>query len=584
MDDEDEMVVKVTRGYDTVAEDYPHPVRFMVQLSHPTTTNHERDVVVAWSTADGSAKQGEDYRAASGEVRLGPGTLMGMLYVDLIDDTVFEAELETFTVEIDEQATSLAGVSSTGGSFEVRIRDDETLSVSIDANNENVVEGENATFTVLLKGGTTASDLMVAFETEGDATGGVDYSIPIGQISFPGGEANPDRGVLVIPAGRSFGTITFPILRDGEDEEAGNGKDEKLVVKIFAPSMEGRTARALGGQGRHLSIAEDRYKAETTILDLSRVAASIGGTPTVTEGGAATFTVTLSRAVNAPVMVAWETRQASDDLGPDEAAAPGLDYAEASGAVSIPAGQISGTFTVQTTDDTLVEGNESFRVFIDEATKDSGALPEFLPLGATWTTGTITDNDDPPTGLTLTATPSEVDEDGGPVQISVTVGLDGTTQLTTDTPITIKFIDRPGVDRNATLGTDYRSSRVETVIPAGDSNVSASITIRPRDDNLSEGSELARMIAASPALSGEAGLDITILDDESTNQFEVALSVSPSEVAESASSAILEITATLSGIALVWWIRLSPYRPRTAPPRPEQTTWQSPAQSQYPRE
>ena len=103
--------------------------------------------------------------------------------------------------------------------------------------------------------------------------------------------------------------------------------------------------------------------------------------------------------------------------------------------------------------------------------------------------------------------------------------------------------------RNATLGTDYRARQVETEIPAGDSNASASITIRPRDDNLSEGSELARMIAASPALSGEAGLDITILDDESINQFEVTLSVSPDEISESASSSSLEITARLSGIA-----------------------------------
>ena len=146
--------------------------------------------------------------------------------------------------------------------------------MSIVANNEDVVEGESATFTVLLKGGSTASDLMVAFETEGDATGGVDYSIPIGRISFPGDEANPTRGVLIIPAGRSFGTITFPILRDGENEEAGNGNDEKLVVKIFAPSMEGRTARA---QGRNLSIADDAYQAETTILDYDTVAVSVEG-------------------------------------------------------------------------------------------------------------------------------------------------------------------------------------------------------------------------------------------------------------------------------------------------------------------
>ena len=548
LDNEEEMVVRVSRSYATVQEDFGRPVGFMVQLSHATTTNHERDVVVAWHTSEGTATEGEDYRAASGTVRLGPGTLMGRVRVDLIDDALFEAELETFTVEIDDQATSLAEVSSTGGAFETSIRDDETLTVSITANNENVVEGENATFTVLLKGGSTVSDLMVAFETGGDATGGEDYSIPIGQISFSGGNANPERGVLVIPAGEKFGTITFPILRDGENEEAGNGRDEKLSVEIFAPSMQGRTALGQGRQGRYLSIDEDASQAETTILDLETLAVSIEGTPAITEGEEGTFSVMLSRAANDPVQVSWTTRKADDDLGADETAEPGADYTVATGTVSIPAGQISATFTIKTTDDTLVERTESFRVFIDEATKDSGSLPEFLPLQKTWTRGTITDNDDAPTGLTLTATPTEVDEDGGPVQISATVGLDGTTQFTTDTPVTIKFIDQPGVAQNASLGTDYRSSQVQAVIPARQSGVTASITIRPTNDNLSEGSELARMVAGSPALSGQAGLDITILDDES-NQFEVVLTASPDEISESASSTSLEITATLSGIS-----------------------------------
>ncbi len=548
LDNEEEMVARVTRSYDTVQENHGRPVRFMVQLSHATTTNHERDVVVAWQTADGTATAGEDYMAAIGTVRLGPGALTGRLRVDLIDDTLFEPELETFTVEIDEQGTSLAAVSSTGSSFEASIRDDETLAVSIVANNENVVAGDDATFTVLLKGGSTVSDLMVLFETGGDATGGEDYSIPIGQISFPGGEANPERGVLIIPAGEKFGTITFPILVDGENEEAGYGNDEKLTVGIFAPSMQGRTALGQGRQGRYLSIDEEASQAETTILDLETLAVSIEGTPTVTEGESATFTATLSIAAAEPVLVSWTTGGAGYDLEADETAEPGADYAVATGSVSIPAGQLSGTFTVQTTDDTLVEGNESFRVFIDEATKDSGLLPEFLPLGVTWTRGTITDNDDAPTGLTLTAAPAEVDEDGGPVRISATVGLDGTTQFTTDTPVTIEFIDRPGVLGNATLGTDYRSLPVEAVIRARQSSVTASITIRPIDDNLSEGSELARLTAASRAVSGDAGLDITIQDDES-NQFEVALTVSPENIDEGASNASLEITATLSGIS-----------------------------------
>ena len=116
----------------------------------------------------------------------------------------------------------------------------------------------------------------------------------------------------------------------------------------------------------------------------------------------------------------------------------------------------------------------------------TGLLPELLPLGAYFAIGTITDNDVAPDGLTVASVPDKVGEGDGPTDLSVTVGLDGTAQFTTDTPVTLEFIDRRAAVNNAIPGTDYTAEGLETSIPAGESSVTVTITFTPIDDNLVE--------------------------------------------------------------------------------------------------
>ena len=94
--------------------------------------------------------------------------------------------------------------------------------------------------------------------------------------------------------------------------------------------------------------------ASTIILDKGSLTVSFQGSPSVDEGTAATFTVALSRVSDEIVTADWTTRQVSDPLDPGETDNPGDDYVAAAGTVSIPSGSTSATFTVDTTDDTLV--------------------------------------------------------------------------------------------------------------------------------------------------------------------------------------------------------------------------------------
>ena len=532
VDDEQPMAASVSRSYDVVNENQAGPVRFMVELSHADTTANERNVAVGWQVVAGTATEGEDYLAADGMLNFPVGSNTGALEVDLVDDHLFEKELETFTVELIDQGTRLATISPTGNSFVTSIRDNETLTASIMADALSVVEGGTAGFTVRLTGGVTQEDVQITFETGGDATGGSDYDAPLGNLTLPPGDNTGSAGTLTIPAGQKSGTITYPIKTDNIAEEDG----ETLEVQLFTVNDGLRSSGVSGSENI----------ASTTILDGDSLIVSIQGNPTVAEGGTATFSVRLSETEAEDVSVEWATTQPGNPLGAGETAEPDLDYTADSGTVAIPAGSTSATFTVATNQDTLVEGDETFVVTLEQATKGTAQPPELLTLGVTMATGTITDDDTAPTGVTLSAVPDSVTEDAGATDISATVSLDGTAQFTHDTPVTIEFADRPGNPRNAIPGVDYTAAPVNTVIPAGESGVTAIITITPVDDNMEENDEIARLEAGSPDLSGTDALGVNITDND-TAVVEVELTATPGAVDETVSSTILTVTAALVG-------------------------------------
>ena len=150
-------------------------------------------------------------------------------------------------------------------------------------------------FTVTLSGSTTTQATDVQFETMGDAEAVDDYGTPTGRLSFPPGNTTGRAGTLQIPAGQSSGTITYPILTDMLSEG-----DEDLEMELVGLSFGARSA----------SIPEARRTATTTILDEDSLNVSIKGTPSVTEGTVATFTIELSTASDESVSADWATPQA----------------------------------------------------------------------------------------------------------------------------------------------------------------------------------------------------------------------------------------------------------------------------------
>ena len=484
IDDEQPMVASVSRTYSIVDEGQAGVVSFMVTLSHATTTASERRPAVDWQAVAGTATEGEDYQAAEGRLIFPVGMTSGSVQVDLIDDNLFEGELETFSVELIEQGRRLLTLSPTDASYEVSIRDNEILTAAITSNAEYVAEGGEAVFTVKLAGGVTTEDVQITFETGGDAQAGDDYGPPTGNIIFPPGNTTGSAGSLTIPRGPVFADHRVPGLHGHRRRR--RRRDPGSAALHGLRRVEGQWERGLDNPeqglhehpGRRFLDRVDRgdphgHRGRRRDLHYHPVHRKRGNG----DGG-----------------LADQPGGRHPGSGRDRRTGQGL-HGRLRGPGHPGGRHVPGLSRCRPPRTPWWRTLRPFVVTVEEATQGTGTPPELVLLGADSTTGTITDDDTAPNGLIMSVSPPMLTEASGSVDIPVTVTLDGTAQFTTDIPVTIEFVNRPNVLTNATLGEDYTANTVNTVILAGSSSVTATITITPVEDSIAEDDEIARLVA-----------------------------------------------------------------------------------------
>src|SRR5206468_3832382 len=177
---------------------------------------------------------------------------------------------------------------------------------------------------------------------------------------------------------------------------------------------------------------------------------------TVVEGGALTFPVTMSAPSSTDTTISYSF---------GGTATGGSDFTNTTASVTIPAGATSATITVPTTDDSLVEPNETVIVTLGTITGD----PQ-ISLGASAGTGTINDNDTATVSISGSPTVTE----GANLTFTVTQSASSST----DTTINYSF------GGTATGGSDFPNTPPSVTIPAG--ATMATITVPTTDDGLVE--------------------------------------------------------------------------------------------------
>jgi chitinase len=287
--------------------------------------------------------------------------------------------------------------------------------------------------------------------TAGTATSGSDYI------------ASPSTGQLVVPAGATSGSIPVSILSDAVSESA-----ETLQVTVYSPV--------------HASILDGT--AVGTILDSTAPRLSVADV-SVNEGDPAKFVVSLSKPAPQTVTFRYSTSNGT---------AGSSDYSGANNvSASIPAGASSTTLTVNTTEDTTVESNETFNLTL------SNVVNAVVADGTAQ--ATIIDDDGKPN---LSINDVSVTEGG---TATFTVSLSKATSV----PVTFTYAT---VDGTAKAGEDYTSTSNNRTIPAG--STSTTITVTTLGDNANESTETFRVllsyVGGATVLDGD-GLG-TITDDD----------------------------------------------------------------------
>ena len=506
LDDDEQLMVGVYRTNTRVVEDRESPVDLLLELRPAAgsgTTASEHEVRVDWSLEQGTAIPGADYVDDSGTATIPAGATTGTVDVTLVDDGYLEELLETFSFRIDRAVA--AEVDDDNGSVEISIRDDDDILAEVTAATESIAEGIDAEFTVTLSGESTAP-VTVTYAVSGTA-GDSDYTAP--------------SGTVTVPAASTEATISIATLMDEVDDA-----DETLIVTLTAAESHGRPLRV------------SDTAAEATILDQGTLTVSIAG-GSGAEGEDASFTLSMSAPPGFWVRVNYETVDSEGDVVGE--ATSGTDFEATDRWWQLTNESPTKTFSIQTIEDDLVEGNETFRVRIVEA-KVLSLSGDGPPIDIATHTAvlTIIDDDEPPTTVMLTVTPDSVSETAGGTPLSVTATIQGDSRLVEQLPVALDV-----ADGTATEGEDYTAVPVMLYIPAGQAAATGPVVLFPVDDAVAGGDVTVQVTGSAQGVAVTPAT-VTITDDE-TLPTGVALTVSPGEVREDAGPTGLEVTATLTG-------------------------------------
>ncbi|MBY6195791.1 Calx-beta domain-containing protein [Vibrio hangzhouensis] len=450
----------------------PAPVGSIVTLNYSYSSASEADIV------------------ETREAIVGLDGTTATFTISPVDDKLAESD-EAFTVSVVDIITPdgssvFEQLDLTDASQQVTISDEDTpgpedtVTVTLDGP-ENIVEGDtSSTYTVTLSSAAPVGSVVTLSYTDGTASAGEDYTKTLSAIV--GGDGT---------------TATFTI--DTLDDNLVEGSES------FTVSVSG----VEDGEGNAIfeALNLDGASQQTTITDEGdpgpedTVTVTLDGPENIVEGDtSSTYTVTLSSAAPVGSVVTLSYT--------DGTASAGEDYTKTLTAI-VGGDGTTATFTIDTLDDNLVEGSESFTVSVSGVEDGEGnAIFEALNLDGASQQTSITDEGDPGPEDTVTVTldgPENIVE--GDTSSTYTVTLSSAAPV--GSVVTLSY-----TDGTATAGEDY--TKTLTAIVGGD-GTTATFTIDTLDDNLAEGSE-SFTVSVSGVEDGEGNAIFEALNLDGASQ------------------------------------------------------------------
>jgi hypothetical protein len=441
------------------------PFTFTVTLSEISGV----DAVFSYLTEDITATAASDYLTATEILTITAGAISTTFTVGVNGDALFEND-EDFGVTL----TPIADITAAGSVLTATstiTNDDQAPTIQIGDLAQN-------------EGNSGSSDFV--FPLTISAVSGLDAVVDFELISGTATVSDSDfvdaTGTITIPAGATTGALTVTVNGDTKLEA-----DETFFVSMSVVSGLEAVDSDLSATG---TITNDDLGPSFTIDDTGGLEGDSGTTPL-------SFTVTLSEASGLPATVFYET---ADGSATSSGAAPDFTGVTST-TLSIPAGAISGTFSIAVTGDTIFENDETFTVTL---TAGPGTRADGSDLSAT---GTIT-NDDAPPEIGVGPFSQAEGSGGGTTDFLVPLTISGTSEL----PITFAYTTTDGT---ASDPDDYAGVEAQSVtLPAGAS--SGTLTVSVVADNVFEADETLSVTIGSPTNASilTATAAVTITNDD----------------------------------------------------------------------
>ncbi len=424
-------------------------------------TGYTTDALTVNYTIGGTATNGADYVSLPGTITIPAGAGGVALRVVPIEDTLKEGT-ETLVLTI---APGAYGVGLGSATDYLADNDSPAVQVRFPTPTGSGSESAGMVNVPVVLSGISAVPVTVEYAIGGGtATGGIDYSLTPGVLTFAPGEYSK--------------TIPLTILEDDTVEPT-----ETVIVRLQNANGSG-----LGPNTYTFTINDDDAPPAPTV-DFAATGAS--GLESVSP---AQIVVSLSAAQSGSVSVDYAI---TTETG--ATATSGADFTLATGTLVFAPGETAKIVPNTIVNDTTLEPNETLALTLSNAV---GA-----GLGAN-TLFTYTIIDDDAATLTITATDPTASESG----------YAGSFTLTRIGALTSALTANLTISGTATNGADYTSIPATVVFAAN--SATAAITIAPIADSFPEADETVIVTLANGAgytVGIPASATVTILDNNESN-------------------------------------------------------------------
>ena len=487
---------------DASASEGDGPLSFTVTLAGQSSGS----VTVDYATAAATATAGRDYAEASGTLTFAPGDIKKTITVALLDDDVHEGS-ETFSVSL----SGAEGATLEDGTGTGTILDNDEAFVTI--RGSQGPENGHLDFVVMLS---TSSEATVSMDYLTDA-GITAYPAPAFELAEAGSDFVHKEGTLTFAPGETSKTIRVSLLADTLSEAA-----EAVVVTMGNPVNVAFELRGGSDECPWGGCTDSACCDCGIILDGAQdPTLAVADAEIAEDGGTLTFSATLSAESASDVTVSYATS--------DGTAVAGDDYEAASGMLTFAAGETEHEIEVAVLDDIVEEPDESLTLTLSD--------PVNAALGDAVAKGTILDDDEASTAITLAADPPRATEDGGPAEVTVTATLDAgaRTEATTVTVAVAGSGVADAVDFDPVAG-------FAITIGSGETSGTGTFTLTPENDLVDESDETLSIDGTSDL--PVTGTTVALVDDDKASTA-IALAADPPRATEDGGPAEVTVTATL---------------------------------------